>query len=70
MGTSAAIRMGTAGPPSLSAFLLRREFWKQLGMRGEDIEKLSAQEVDDYILFFQLIHREEEERARRASSGR
>lgn len=70
MEASAAIRMGTAGPPSLSKFLFLREFWTQLGMRAEDIEKLPAQEVEDYIFFIQAIRREEEARSRRASSGR
>lgn len=67
METSAAIRMGTPGPPSLSRYLLRREFWKQLGMRESDVLALPAQELEDYVLFMQLINREEQERARRSS---
>lgn len=39
-------------------------------MREEEVLALPAQEVEDYILYFQLIHREEQERNRRANSGR
>lgn len=67
METSAAIRMGTQGPPSLNTFLLRRKFWQELGMRGDDILALSAQEIEDYVLFFQLIQREEQARQNRRS---
>jgi hypothetical protein len=51
-------------------FLLKREFWKQLGLTGDDIRKLPAQEVEDCILYFQLIHREEQARQRRVNNGR
>lgn len=61
--------MGSAGPPSLSTFLIRREFWQQLGMREADIMELPAQEVEDYILFIQLINREQQERNRRANGA-
>ena len=66
MELSAAIRMGTPGPPVLGRFLLRRMFWKELGMREADVLALPAQEIDDYVLIFQMIQREEQNRNRRS----
>lgn len=62
--------MGTAGPPSLSTFLLRRELFKQLGMTLEQFRELPWQEAEDYILFIQLIQREEAHRNSQGSKGR
>lgn len=70
--SSAAIRMGTPGPPSLGTFLLERELWKQLGLRREDLVERPRREVEDYLLFIELICREERKaqaQNRRASRG-
>lgn len=54
--------MGTAGPPSLSTFNLRRQLKEQIGMTLEEFRQLPWQEAEDYILFMQLIQREEAHR--------
>lgn len=63
-----AIRMGTPGPPSLGTFWLRQQFWKRLGLRLEDLDGLPWREVEDYILYIQLICREEEAKNRQANA--
>lgn len=60
--------MGTAGPPSLSTFLLEQQLWQRLGLRREDLAGRPAREVEDYLLFIQLISREEQ--ARRSADAR
>jgi hypothetical protein len=54
--------MGTAGPPTFSMFLLRKELREQLGMSLEEFRQLPWQEAEDYILFMQMIRREEAHR--------
>lgn len=61
--------MGLTGPPSLNTFLLERELWKQLGLKREDVANRPAREIEDYLLFIQLIHREEQAQQRRANNG-
>jgi hypothetical protein len=62
--------MGTEGPPELTAFLIQREFWKELGWTRDDLENRPRREVSDYALFITLIRREEQVRAARARAGR
>lgn len=62
--------MGSEGPPSLSSFALETEFWKRLGLRREDIQKRPAREIEEYLLYMQIIIQEEQAAQRRQSSGR
>jgi hypothetical protein len=52
-------------------FLLRQELWERLGMRPEDPAWLSLpeREVEDYLLYIQLIRREEQARERKNSAA-
>jgi len=59
--------MGTAGPPSLSTFLLEQQLWQRLGLRREDLASRPAREAEDYFLFIQLIVREEQAQNRRSA---
>lgn len=57
---SAAIRMGTEGPPVLDKFLTEREFWKELGLRSDvPAEDRPHRELAEYKLIISLIKREE-----------
>jgi hypothetical protein len=58
--------MRTPGPPSLSTFLLRQQFWQRLGMTRSDIEAMPARELEEYLVIIQLIVRQENEQNRRA----
>lgn len=69
METSAAIRLGTAGPASLGEFNLRAELWKRLGMKLEEFEQLPWKTAEDYLTFLKLIIREENEQNRRNRGG-
>lgn len=62
--------MGTEGPPSLSTFWAEQQLWQRLGLRREDLERRPAREVEDYLLYIQLIAREEQAQQRRQSHGR
>lgn len=62
--------MGTQGPPSLSVFWTEAQLWQRLGLRREDLLQRPWREVDDYLLFIQLIAREEAEQQRRANARR
>ena len=62
--------MGTEGPPSLSTFWLEQEIYKRLGENREAFLRRPAREVDDYVLYIQLIAREEQAQQRRQSNGR
>jgi hypothetical protein len=62
--------MGTEGPPSLSTFWAEQQLWQRLGLRREDLERRPAREVEDYLLYIQLIAREEQAQQRRQSNGR
>jgi hypothetical protein len=62
--------MGTEGPPSLSTFWLEQQMWQRLGLRRQDLETRPWREVEDYLLYIQLITREEQAQQRRANSGR
>lgn len=62
--------MGTEGPPSLSTFWAEQQLWQRLGLRREDLEQRPAREVEDYLLYIQLIAREEQAQQRRQSHGR
>ncbi len=70
MELSAAVRMGTVGPPALSRFLLRQEFWQRLGMRPDDIEALPQQEFVDYCSIIQVMRREEQAQAKKGAASR
>ena len=54
-----AIRSGSPGPESLQKFRLEQQLYQRLGMRLDDLVKRPVQEVHDYILFLELICREE-----------
>lgn len=60
--------MGTEGPPQLTAFLIQREFWRELGWTRDDLENRPQREVDEYALFISMIRREEA--ARQAAANR
>lgn len=59
--------MGSEGPPSFSTFLLRRELHEQLGMSLEEFRELPWREAEEYIIYLQMIRREENERRRRGA---
>lgn len=61
--------MGTAGPPSLASFSLEQQLWQRLGLHARDLEDRPWREVEDYLLFIQLIVREEQAQARRSAGG-
>jgi hypothetical protein len=52
--------------------LLRQELWERLGMRPEDPAWLSLpeREVEDYLLYIQLIRREEQAQQRKQAAQR
>lgn len=52
----------------MSTFLLERELWKQLGLKREDLVDRPQREVEDYLLYIELICREEQAQNRRANS--
>lgn len=52
----------------MSTFLLEQQLWQRLGLRREDLLSRPAREVEDYVLFIQLIVREEQAQQRRAAS--
>lgn len=61
--------MGTSdAPPTLVTFWLRQQLWKRAGLKLEDLDSLPWREVEDYILYIQLICREEEAQQRKAKS--
>lgn len=62
--------MGTEGPPQLTAFLIQREFWKELGWTRDDLENRPQREVDEYALFISMIRREEAARQAQANRRR
>jgi hypothetical protein len=39
---------------------MEQELWKRLGLRREDLADRPHREVADYLLFIQLINREEQ----------
>lgn len=59
--------MGTSGPPTFSTFLLRRELKDQIGMTLDEFRQLPWQEAEDYIVYMQMIRREEDGRRRRGA---
>lgn len=61
--------MGTEGPESLSTFWAEQQLWQRLGLRRQDLETRPWREVEDYLLYIQLITREEQAQQRRANSG-
>lgn len=67
-----AIRNGTEGPPSLSKFALEQQFWQRCGIRLDPRPLLDrpVQEVEDYLVYVQMICREEDAQRRRQSRGR
>ena len=64
---SAAIRMGTAGPPIFQKFLMEREWWTQLGMAGTPLSERPHREVADYELIIAMLRRDENARAAQAN---
>jgi hypothetical protein len=41
---------------------MEQELWKRLGLRRDDLLNRPAREVSDYLLYIQLINREEQRR--------
>lgn len=62
--------MGTQGPPTLGTFNLRQQLWQRLGMKLDELQSLPWREAEDYILYIQLITREEEARNKQANARR
>jgi hypothetical protein len=62
--------MGTQGPPTLGTFNLRQQLWQRLGMKLDELQELPWREAEDYVLYIQLISREEEARSKQASAKR
>jgi hypothetical protein len=62
---SAAIRMGTPGPPVLHQFLLEKALWQNFGMTREAAKLRPHRELAEYQLIIQLIQREEAAQANR-----
>jgi hypothetical protein len=61
--------MGTQGPPSFSTFLLRKELKEQLGMSLDEFRELPWPEAEDYLVYIQLIRREEQHRRSQGHAG-
>lgn len=62
----AAIRSGSPGPASLQKFRLEQQLHDRLGITLNDLLDRSVQEVHDYIMFIELICREENYQASQA----
>jgi hypothetical protein len=63
-----AIRGGSgSGPPSLVKFSIEHQLWERLGQRLDPrpLYERPWREVEDYILYVQLICREEDAQRRR-----
>jgi hypothetical protein len=48
---------------------MERELWKHLGLTREAILTRPAREIEDYLLYIQMIAREEQEQQRRQNRG-
>ena len=66
-GLSAAIRMGTQGPPVLQKFLMEQQMWTRLGQAGTPLSERPHLEVRDYQLIISMLQRDENARASRSS---
>lgn len=62
--------MGTSGPSSLGTFALEAQLWQRLGLHLADLDARPWREVEDYLLYLQLIDREEQAQRARAGAGR
>ena len=60
---SAAIRMGTQGPPIFQKFLMEREWWRQMGLAGTPLADRPHREVADYEFIMVMLQRDENARA-------
>lgn len=65
-----AIRSGTGGPPSLEKFALEKALWQHLGLHWDDLAGRPWREVEDYVLYLQLITREEQAAQQQGQAGR
>jgi hypothetical protein len=61
-----AIRSGSPGPASLQKFRLEHQLYQRLGMKLDDLLDRPVQEVHDYIMFIEMICREENYQASQA----
>jgi hypothetical protein len=64
-GLSAAIRMGTEGPPVLQQMLWEQEMWQRFGLTRETAGKRPHLELADYQKCIVMIRREEAAQASR-----
>ena len=62
--------MGSSGPPSWSSFTLEVALWQRMGLHLADLECRPWREVEDYLLYLQLIDREDAAAQARAGAGR
>lgn len=70
MKLSGAIRNGTAGPPELESYRIRRAFWERLGETRESLRTRPWRDVDSDITVMSAEIREENAQAERARRGR
>jgi hypothetical protein len=62
---SAAIRMGTEGPPVLQQYLTERILWQNFGLTKKQAKRRPHLELNEYMLIARLIQREETAQANR-----
>lgn len=62
--------MGSGGPPSWGSFTLEIALWQRMGLHLADLESRPWREVEDYLVYLQLIDREEAEAQARAEARR
>ena len=58
----------STGLPSLNEFGLLHQFWKWLGMRKEDIDRLPWKKFQEFCVYIELINQKEAADHRAASS--
>jgi hypothetical protein len=52
--------MGTPGPPSLEKFKVEQQLWQRLGTNWAEFRQRPRKEVEEYLIYIQLICREEQ----------
>lgn len=58
----------TSVPLSFAKYVLEKELWARLGLHYDEFMDRPAREVEQYLVYLQLINREEE-RLRAEQSG-
>lgn len=58
----------SAAPASLNEFGLLHQFWKWLGMRQEDIDRMPWKKFQEFCVYIELLAQKEAADSRPASS--